>query len=160
MYQHLSDTSKAVLKLAGEKACEQGLNYIGTEHVLKAILEHGRGLGAQLLDQFGVNYSLVEKMSHDFVRQGMSEPLFLGSIPVTPNFKNVISLAMEEAESFNDRKVGTEYLVIAILRENGCIAEKILRRLAVTVDDARNLTAQLQGRAVPYFKSCNALLRK
>lgn len=154
MYQHLSETSKTVLKLAREKSRSQGYNFIGTEHVLMAILECGLGLGAQILDRYGVNYSLVEKISHDFARQGMVEPLFLGSLPVTPHFKNVIAIALEEAERFNDRKVGTEYLVLAILRTEGCIAEKILRRLAVKVDDAREMAAELQGRAVPYPKSC------
>ena len=152
MYQHLSETSKAVLKLASKKARTQGLEYIGTEHVLLAILEYGMGLGAQILDRFGVTISLVEKMVHDFSRQGMEESLVLGRLPVTPHFKRVISVALEEAELFNDRKVGTEYLVLAILREKGCIAEKILRRLAVKVDDARIMVAELQGRSAPYPK--------
>ncbi len=84
----------------------------------------------------------------------MVELFFLGSLLVIFYFKNVIVIVLEEVEWFNDRKVGTEYLVLAILRTEGCIAEKILRRLAVKVDDAREMAAELQGRAVPYPKSC------
>ncbi len=150
MYQHFSETSKAVLKIAGVKARQQELEYIGTEHILLAILDHGVGHGAQMLARFGVTFSVVEKMVHEFTRKSMEESWVLGRLPGTPHFKQVISLALEEAEAFNDRKVGTEYLLLAILREKGCVAEQILKRLAVKLDDARAIVAQLQGRAIPY----------
>ncbi len=152
MYQHLSETSKTVLRIAGEKADTQNIIYIGTEHILLAVLEHGMGLGAQILRRFNVNFSVVEKMIHDLSRRGAQEKLFLGRLPVTPHFKNVISLAFDEAEQFNDRKVGTEYLVLAILREKGCIGEKVLRRLAVKLKDFRDMTAELKGRSLPYYR--------
>ena len=152
MYQHLSESSKAVLKLASQKARQQNLEYIGTEHVLLAILEYGMGLGAQILDRFGVTFSLAESMVHDFAQKSMEESWVLGRLPGTPHFKKVISYALEEAESFNDRKVGTEYLVLAILREKGCVAERVLKRLAVKLDSARDVTAQLKGRPVPGAK--------
>ena len=149
MYQHLSESSKVVLKLAAQKARQQNQEYIGTEHVLLAILEYGMGLGAQILDRFGVTFALAESMVHDFARKSMEETWVLGRLPGTPHFKKVISLALEEAEAFNDRKVGTEYLVLAILREKGCVAERVLKRLAVKLDTARDITAQLKGRPVP-----------
>ena len=149
MYQHLSESSKAVLKLASQKARHQNLEYIGTEHVLLAILEYGMGLGFQVLDRFGVTFALAEGLVHDFAMKSMEESWVLGRLPGTPHFKRVISFALEEAESFNDRKVGTEYLVLAILREKGCVAERVLKRLAVKLDSARDITAQLKGRPVP-----------
>ncbi len=149
MYQHLSESSKVVLKLAAQKARQQNQEYIGTEHVLLGILEYGMGLGAQVLDRFGVTFPLAESMVHEFARKSMEESWVLGRLPGTPHFKKVISYALEEAELFNDRKVGTEYLVLAILREKGCIAERVLKRLAVKLDSARDIVAQLKGRPMP-----------
>lgn len=150
MYQHISETSKIVFQIAKSKAEFQGVDYIKTEHILLGILEHGMGMGAQMLDRFGVTFSMVEKMAHDFNKKSKEETWVFGKAPGSENYKQVIAIAMEEAESFNSRKVGTEFLILGMLREKGCMAEKILRRLAVTYNEAREMTAELQGRKVPY----------
>ena len=150
MYQHISETSKIVFQLAKEKSEFQGLDYIKTEHILLGILGHGMGMGAQMLDRFGVTFSVVEKMAHDFAGKSKNDTWVFGKPPGTVDFQRIIAIAMEEAESYNSRKVGTEFLILAMLREKGCMAEKILSRLAVTYNGAREMTAELLGRKTPY----------
>ena len=146
MYQHLSKTAKEVLKTAQRLAGQDNLEYVGTEHVLMAILEHGLGLGAQVLDNCGVTLEGVKDRVATLHKRSLSETWVFGRLPGTPHFKQVIAYALEEAEKVKDQKVGTEYLLLGILREKDCIAERTLKDLGITLSNAQKEVARLQGR--------------
>ena len=146
MYQHLSETAKQVLQVANRLSDQ---DYIGTEHVLLAILDQEIGIGAQILRNCGVTYPAAKEHIDQFVKASMGESWILGRLPGTPHFKQVISYAIEEAEEAKDTKVGTEYLLLGLLRERGCVAERTLGQLGVTLEIARTKVAELQGRPKP-----------
>ena len=146
MYQHLSETAKEVLKYAESLAQQEQMEYVGTEHVLVAILDHGLGVGAQVLGNYSITLSAVKDQIYRLTRQQLNETWVFGRLPGTPHFKQVIALAIEEAELLKDKKVGTEYLLLGLMREKGCIAERTLRHLGLTLDVARKEITRLQGR--------------
>ena len=146
MYQHLSKTAKDVLKLAEQIARRDQHEYVGTEHVLLAIAEYGLGIGAQVLQDCAVTPAAVKDQVHALLKGSMEETWVFGRLPGTPHFKQVIAYAIEEAEKAKDPKVGTEYLLLGLIREKGCLAERALRNLGVNLNLARQKTAQLQGR--------------
>ncbi len=146
MYQHLSETAKDVLKLAEEIARRDQWEYVGTEHVLQAILEHGLGVGAQLMENCGITLDAVREQVEFFSKKQMEETWVFGRLPGTPHFKQVISYAIEEAEKARDTKVGTEYLLLGLLREKSCVAARALNKLGLNLAGAREKIAQLQGR--------------
>jgi ATP-dependent Clp protease ATP-binding subunit ClpA len=146
MYQHLSDTAKDVLKRAEDMARQEQKEYVGTEHVLLAILDHGLGLGAQILENCGITLPLVKDQIEIFTKKQLEETWVFGRLPGTPHFKQVIAYAIEEAEKAHNSKVGTEYLLLALLREKGCIAERTLVKLGLSLDQACQKVAAMQGR--------------
>ena len=148
MYQHLSETAKKVLKLAEDLAKNDSQEYVGTEHVLLAILEHGVGLGAQLLENCSVTLPQVQEQVDQLVKDSLHETWVLGRLPGTPHFKQVLAFAIEEAEKLKDKKVGTEYLLLGLIREKGSIAQRALFRLGVDLKTVREQLAQLQGRPI------------
>jgi ATP-dependent Clp protease ATP-binding subunit ClpC len=154
MYQHLTETAKDVLKLAEKFARSDDQEYVGTEHVLQAILGHGLGIGAQILQNYSITLPAVQDRIRQLTRQSREETWVLGRLPGTPHFRQVISLAIEEAENLKDMKVGTEYLLLGLLRESDCVAERVLRDLGLTLELARKEIACLQGRPCPAGSSC------
>ena len=148
MYQRLSKTAKDVLQLAESLAHQDNLEYVGSEHVLTAIMEHGLGIGFQVLQNCAITPDAVHDQIAALVKRSLEETWVLGRLPGTPHFKQIIAYAIEEAERVNDNKVGTEYLLLGLLREKGCVAEQALRRLGVSLPLAQKKIAQLQGRPV------------
>jgi len=146
MYQRLSETAKDVLKLAEALAQNDHQEYVGTEHVLKAIMEHGLGIGAQVLQDCSVTAEVLNEQIDSLSKRQLEETWVFGRLPGTPHFKQVIANAIEEAEKAGDNKVGTEYLLLGLLRENGSIAERALRKLGIDLELARRKIAQFQGR--------------
>ncbi|MCK5270365.1 MAG: ATP-dependent Clp protease ATP-binding subunit [Sedimentisphaerales bacterium] len=149
MYQHLSETAKEVLRLAERFAQRDHKEYVGTEHVLLAIVDHGLGVGAQVLRNCSVSPDMVKDQIVHLIKRSLDETWVLGRLPGTPHFKQVIALAIEEAEKVRDTKVGTEYLLLALLRERGCMAEQALKNLGLSLKVARKEVARLQGRSEP-----------
>ena len=149
MYQHLSETAKDVLKLAEALAQNDHQEYVGTEHVLKAIMDHGLGIGAQVLQSCSVSTQGINDHQERLRKPQMEETRVVGRLPRTPHCKQVIANAIEEAERVNDNKVGTEYLLLGLLREKGSVAERALRQLGVDLELARQKIAQFQGRSHP-----------
>ena len=149
MYQHLSETAKDVLKQANGLAREDEQEYVGTEHVLLAIMQQGLGVGAQVLRNFSASVETLQARIAQLVRRSNEETWVFGRLPGTPHFKQVLAYAIEEAEKVKDTKVGTEYLLLGLLREKGCLAERALRQEGVTLELARREVAKLQGRVRP-----------
>ena len=145
-HAEFSETAKEVLKLAEKFAQEDNLEFVGTEHILLAIMENGLGVGAQVLINASISISSVKDQISRLTRQSREDTWVFGRLPGTPHFKQVVACAIEEAERLKDTKVGTEYLLLGLMRETGCVAERSLRNLGLNLELARKEVARLQGR--------------
>jgi ATP-dependent Clp protease ATP-binding subunit ClpC len=137
MYQHLSHTAEEVLHIAYDLALESSYEYLGTEHILLAIMKHGEGVGAKVLAESAVTWDALEDQIKQLARDTRDKTWVFGRLPGTPHFKQVFAHAIEEAECLGDAKICTEHILLGILHETGCLAEKALRNLGVDFDSIR-----------------------
>ncbi len=134
-----------VMKLANDIAREFDQEYVGTEHVLLAVLREGTGVGASLLGRKSVTEKAARAEVDRLVRKSMEETWVFGRLPGTPHFKNVIARAIEQAQQLDSKEVCTEHLLLALLKEPGCVANKALNALGVTYDDVRAAVMEPTG---------------
>ena len=140
-YSMLPKSSKrvaVVIKLANQLAREDEQEYVGTEHMLLAILHEGTGIGSTLLVGRGVTAEGLRKEIDGLIRKQMEETWVFGRLPGTPHFKNVMASAISEAQDEGAREVCTEHILLALARERGCVAQKSLENLGIKHDDLRH----------------------
>ncbi len=150
MYQYISKTAKDVIKLAQDTSCKSQQDFVGPEHLLIAILSHGLGIGAQTLQYYSITLPAVQDQIRQFSQRDETKTWIMGLPDGSPNFSPVIANAFDIAEKLKDPKVGTEYLILGILKEKNCLAEKALTHLGVTIDGFRKKVSEMQGR--PKFR--------
>ncbi|GIK15346.1 MAG: hypothetical protein BroJett003_03100 [Planctomycetota bacterium] len=126
-----------VIKLANAVAREYDREYVGTEHLLLAIASDGTGLGAEILSRHGVTPEKLRREVDALVQKSMEETWVFGRLPGTPHFKNVMAVAIEQCQQLEGLELCTEHLLLALLKEPGCIACKALKALGVTYDKVR-----------------------
>ena len=143
MFEHLSTRANKAMHLSQQIAREMNLDYVGSEHVLLGILEEGTGAGALLLKEAGVTRTRIRQELDKVAAQQMAETWVIGRLPGTPHFMSVISKAIEEARQMGHNYVGPEHLLLGLLGEKGCIAQKILTKSGVTVPTARQRINEL-----------------
>ncbi len=125
-----------VFKLANVIAREYEREYVGTEHLLLAIRREGKGIGAQVLARRHLSEALLKEEVDKLIKSQMEETWVFGRLPGTPHFKNVMAKAIAECQRLGGKEVRTEHLLLALLKENGCVAFKTLDALGVTYDKA------------------------
>ena len=135
--RHLDNHGDAIVKLANEIAREYELEFVGTEHILLAILRHGAGLGATILQEFQVDEFKARKTIDEIVRRDKEDTWVFGRLPGSPHFRNVMALAIDEAQQRGATKISSEHLLLALLREKQSTGERALVRLGVTLTAAR-----------------------
>jgi len=133
--------ARKVLELAQEEARGFNHNYIGTEHLLLGLVREGEGLGAQVLKKLGIELDVARSKVELIIGRG--ERVVLGEVGLTPRAKKVIELSMDEARRLNHRYIGTEHLLLGLIREGEGIAAGVLESLGVKLDDARAQTIQM-----------------
>lgn len=144
---HLDGDARAIVKLADEIAREFELDYVGTEHVLLAILRHGRGLGATVLARFKVDEARARAEVDRILAQSLEDTWVFGRLPGSPHFRNVIERAIDESAQLESNEIRSEHLLLALLREKGSTAQLILEKLGVTLKQAREeILRQLAAR--------------
>lgn len=131
-----------VIKLANQVARQFDREYVGTEHLLLAIVEEGSGRGAEVLRKLGVTPAALRREIDALVRKSMEETWVFGRLPGTPHFKNVMATAIEQCQQLEGKELCTEHVLLALLRERGCVASKALGALGVTFEKVR---AELLG---------------
>jgi ATP-dependent Clp protease ATP-binding subunit ClpC len=132
-----ADAEQVVKKLSQQIAQEQGLDFVGTEHILLAILRHNRGISAEVLHEFGIS---EERVSHEIERlmeKGKEETWVLGRLPGSPHYRNVVALAIDEATQLESQHIGSEHLLLGLLREKGSTAQRVLSKLGLTLEKCR-----------------------
>lgn len=135
--QHLDADADEVMKSAQTIAREYELDYVGTEHVLLAILSKSDCVGARVLVNLGVDQTKARAAVDELIQKSKEDTWVLGRLPGSPHFKNVIVLAIEEATQLESKSVGTEHLLLALMREQGCVADRALNALGVTIKSAK-----------------------
>lgn len=126
-----------VRKVAQEIAYEYGLDYVGTEHVLLAILRCNQGVGARVLARLGVDEARARRKLEEQMQRAKEDTWVFGRLPGSPHYRNVVALAIDEATQLEAREIGSEHLLLGLLREEGSTAQAILNDLGVTLSKCR-----------------------
>ncbi len=135
-----------MIRLSREEALRLGHDYIGTEHLLLGIIREGEGIGVKILRGLGVDLSKLKRAIEDTVRS-MSGPLTIGNIPLTKQAEKVLKITYLEAKLYKSDVIGTEHLLLSLLRDEDNIAAQILTQFAVNYDAVRKeLDAYLSGK--------------
>ncbi len=142
MYEKLSERVERVIKEAYNIAREYEEEFVGTEHVLLAISREGTGLGAKLLERHGATPDKIKEQVDQLIQHSMEETWVFGRLPGSPHFKNVVARAIEAARQLESKEVCTEHLLLALLKEKGCVAHKALTHLDVKLDVVRAEVAE------------------
>lgn len=137
MMNNLTPRAQQVLALARKEADRFNHNYVGTEHVLLGLIKLGQGVAVNVLLKLGLDLDTVRMQVEQQVGSG-PETKMVGNIPYTPRVKKVLSLAGREAKALNHSYVGTEHILLGLLREGEGVAAQVLRNLDINLDKARN----------------------
>ena len=140
-FEKFSERARRVLSLAQEEAQRFNHNYIGTEHILLGLVRESDGVAAKVLSNLGVELSKVRSAVEFIIGRG--ERTATGEIGLTPRAKKVIELAVDEARRLNHHYIGTEHLLIGLMREGEGVAAGVLESLGVNLDKVRAETARI-----------------
>ncbi|MBX6362950.1 MAG: ATP-dependent Clp protease ATP-binding subunit [Gemmatimonadetes bacterium] len=144
MNYNFTDRVRKVLAMAREEAIRLQHDYVGTEHILLGLIREGEGMAATVLTNLNVDLEQVHERIEESVRKGKAT-IALGELPYTSRAKKVLEYAMAEARELNHSYVGTEHLLLGLLREEKGIAAQVLNSLGVTLEEARAETLKLLG---------------
>src|SRR5690606_18606127 len=144
MNYNFTDRVRKVLAMAREEAIRLQHDYVGTEHILLGLIREGEGVAAAVLTNLSVDLEQVQQQVEESVRRGKAT-IDLGELPYTSRAKKVLEFAMAEARELNHSYVGTEHLLLGLLREEKGIAAEVLNQLGVTLEEARRQTLKLLG---------------
>src|SRR5215467_3767565 len=139
-FDKFTERARRVLSLAQEEAQRFQHNYIGTEHLLLGLVREGDGVAARVLNNLGVELHEVRRAVEFIIGRG--DRIVLGEIGLTPRAKKVIELAVDEARRLNHHYIGTEHLLLGLVREGEGIAAGVLESLGVNLERARIRTIQ------------------
>jgi ATP-dependent Clp protease ATP-binding subunit ClpC len=131
------DAARIVKNVAQEIAYEFELDYVGTEHILLAILRFGQGIGAQVLQAFNVTEDGAHQTVKEVLKRDMEDTWVFGRLPGSPHYRNVLAYAIDEATQLEAKRIGSEHLLLALLREEGSTAHRVLAKLGVTLKKCR-----------------------
>lgn len=129
--RRLDDDGRAVINLSNQVAHEYGLEYVGTEHVLLAIVRHAQNAGARALHRLGLDESRVEEAVNEQYQGAKEDTWVLGRLPGSPHFRNVVERAMEIAEQLESKSIGPAHLLLALYFDEDSTAHRALRHLGV-----------------------------
>jgi ATP-dependent Clp protease ATP-binding subunit ClpC len=144
MFERFTDRARKVMALANQEAQRFNHEYIGTEHVLLGLVKEGSGVGANVLKNMDVDLRKVRLEVEKLVKSG-PDMVTMGKLPQTPRAKKVIEYAIEEARQLNHNYVGTEHLLLGLLREHDGVAAQVLMNLGLKLDDVREEVLNLLG---------------
>ncbi len=145
-FEKFSERARRVLSLAQEEAIRFNHNYIGTEHILQGLVREGEGVAARVLNNMNVNLQKIRSAVEFIIGRG-DNPVSGENIGLTPRAKKVIELAVDEARRMNHQYIGTEHLLIGLLREGDGVAAGVLESLGVTLEKARAESQRVVGQS-------------
>src|SRR6266513_2929299 len=149
MSNRFTERGQRVILIAQEEAKRLNHDYVGTEHILLGLIALGEGVAAQVLANLGVDLRRVRSEIEKIVGTG-DNVMLLGEIPFTPRAKKVLELAVEEAQNMAHNYVGTEHLLLGLIREEEGVAARVLENLGVRLDVVREEVISLLGEGQPH----------
>jgi ATP-dependent Clp protease ATP-binding subunit ClpC len=144
MYERFTDRARKVMQLANQEAQRFNHEYIGTEHMLLGLVKEGTGVAANVLKNLDVDLRKIRLEVEKLVQSG-PEMITMGKLPQTPRAKKVIEYSMEEARNLNHNFVGTEHILLGLLREQEGVAAQVLMNLGLKLEDVRDEVLNLLG---------------
>jgi ATP-dependent Clp protease ATP-binding subunit ClpC len=147
MFERFTDRARKVMALANQEAQRFNHEYIGTEHILLGLVKEGSGVGATVLKNLDVDIKKLRLEIEKLVKSG-PDMVTMGKLPQTPRAKKVIEYAIEEARALNHNYVGTEHILLGLLRESEGIAAQVLMNLGLKLEDVRQEVLNLLGAGV------------
>ncbi|MCZ6597058.1 MAG: NDP-hexose 4-ketoreductase, partial [Planctomycetota bacterium] len=144
MFDRFTDRAKKVMNLARQEAQRFNHEYLGTEHILLGLVQEGSGVAANVLRNLSIDLSKIRTEVEKLVKTGPSM-VTMGQLPFTPRAKKVLELSMEEAGNLGHNYIGTEHLLLGLIKENEGIAAKVLTNLGVKLEDVREEVLEFLG---------------
>lgn len=147
MFERFTERARKVMALANQEAQRFNHEYIGTEHLLLGLVKEGSGVGANVLKNLAVDLRKVRMEVEKLVKTG-PDMVTMGKLPQTPRAKKVIEFSIEEARNLNHNYVGTEHILLGLLREQDGVAAQVLMNLGLKLEDVRDEVLNLLGAGV------------
>jgi ATP-dependent Clp protease ATP-binding subunit ClpC len=154
MFNRFTERARKVIILAKEEARRFNHDYIGTEHILLGLVREGEGVAAAVLQKMNVSLENIRIEVEKLVQPGPTTQI-IGDIPFTPRAKKCLELAAEEARSLGHNYIGTEHLLLGLIREGEGIASQVLLNLGTDLNTVRSEVMELLGSALPGFGQTN-----
>jgi len=148
MFNRFTERARKVIILAKEEARRFNHDYIGTEHILLGLIREGEGVASTVLQKLGLSLENIRLEVEKLVQPGPTTQI-IGDIPFTPRAKKALELAAEEARSLGHNYIGTEHLLLGLIREGEGIASQVLLNLGLDLNSVRNEVMELLGSALP-----------
>jgi len=147
MYTQFTDRARKVMQLANQEAQRLNHEYIGTEHVLLGLIKEGSGVAANVLKNLDVDLRKIRLEAEKLVQSG-PDMVTIGKLPQTPRAKKVIEYALEEARGMNHNYVGTEHILLGLLRVQEGVAAQVLMNLGLKLEEVREEVRMIVGTGV------------
>jgi ATP-dependent Clp protease ATP-binding subunit ClpC len=148
MFDRLTDRAKQVIRAAKEEAARMGSSHAGTEHILLGLISEKDGMAALALPKMGVNLEILRRETMKAIQNDDGSALYNASVSLSPSGKRVIEFASQESQAFGVNFIGTEHLLLGLIRESEGVASRILAEMGVDLLKARNEIHRLTGGAV------------
>ena len=142
MFERFTDRARRVVVLAQEEARMLNHNYIGTEHILLGLIHEGEGVAAKALESLGISLDAVRQQVEEIIGQGEPPPME-GHIPFTPRAKKVLELSLREALQLGHNYIGTEHILLGLIREGDGVGAQVLVKLGADLNRVRQQVIQL-----------------
>jgi ATP-dependent Clp protease ATP-binding subunit ClpC len=141
MFERFTDRARRVVVLAQEEARRLNHNYIGPEHILLGLIHEGQGVAAKALESLGISLDAVRQQVEEIIGQGQQAPS--GKIPFTPRAKKVLELSLREAQQLKHNYIGTEHILLGLIREGDGVPAQVLVKLGVDLNRVRQQVIEL-----------------
>jgi ATP-dependent Clp protease ATP-binding subunit ClpC len=141
MFERFTDRARLAVGLAQEEARKLNHNYIGTEHILLGLIREGEGVAAKTLESLGISLEAVRQQVEKIIGRGQQAPS--GHIPITPRAKKVLELSLREAKALGHNYIGTEHILLGLIREGSGVAAQVLVKLGADLNRTRQQVVQL-----------------
>ena len=141
MFERFTDRARRVVVLAQDEARMLNHDYIGTEHILLGLIHEGQGVAARALESLGISLEAVRQQVQEIIGQGQQPPP--GHIPFTPRAKKVLELSLREAQELDHNYIGTEHILLGLIREGKGVAAQVLAKLGADLNRVRQQVIQL-----------------
>src|SRR5688572_6239814 len=149
MFDRFTDRARKVMGLAKAEAQRLNHEYIGTEHVLLGLVQEGSGVAANVLKNMNIDLKRIRAEIEKIVK-GSPTMVTQGNLPFTPRAKKVLELAVEEASNLGHNYIGTEHLLLGLIKENEGIAARVLLNLGVKLEEVREEILEFLGADTRY----------